>query len=202
MSKFKSRIIKVFLLLFLSNTAIATSINSFEILSNPNKKIFLLTANISGKGVITIKVISKKGENVCSRNFENENSFEQEYSLKDFEQGTYFLQIEDESKIMTQPFIITSDDVDVDNNLKSLAFKPQIGFDSETNLFAVDWLKTDKSKYILTIEDEKSNQFFVDNLTNEQVIHKYYDFSKLPSGRYYITIKDKKYTYTETVEVK
>lgn len=202
MSKLKLSIIKLFVLLLVSNTAFATSISSFEILSTPNEKSFLLTGNTSGEGMITIKIISKESEKVCTLNIKNEVSFEQKYSLKDFEQGTYFIEIEDESKILTQPFIVNNENIEVDADLKSFAFKPQLAFDTSNYLFEINWLKIGNSNSILTIEDEKSNQFFKDKIGNQSLVHQYYDLSKLPAGIYHIKITDGKHTYSQSIEMK
>lgn len=203
MNQLKLIITQICVLILLSSSiTTATSVSSFEVLPTPNEKAFLLTANIAGEGTITIKIISKEGEKVFYKKLNTTTSFQQKYSLKDFKKGTYFLKIEDESKVMTQPFIIISKEIEVDAALKTFVFKPRLKFNSDNYSFAVNWLKSDESNYVMSIKDENSNEFFEDVLKNERIIHRNYDFSQLPNGIYYITIKDGIYTYYKIVEVK
>jgi len=189
------------LFLFMSNTLIGASVNSFEILTIPNEKEFLLSADIASAGIITITIIDETGNAVFSKKQKTKDSFEQKYDLKDFDKGIYSLKIEDETKIINQPFSITEKEVIVDSKAKTFTYKPYLRFNEATNSLAVNWMKSDISAYEIKIEDEDSNLLLKESLENNQIIHRSYDFSQLKEGTYYITIKDSLHTYYETLEI-
>lgn len=190
------------LVLFLSNTAVATTVNSFEMLTTPDEKAFMLSAETSGEGKIGIQIRNNQGEIVFSKSIKAVENFQQKYNLKEFEKGSYSLIITDVSKIMTQPFEVTDTKVEVDAGLQQTAFKPYFRFNEKVESLAVNWMKSDDSACELTIEDEKFNVLFEESVENNGILHRSYDFSKLPSGTYYIVIKDGNHTYNETIDVK
>ncbi|MFK7950203.1 MAG: hypothetical protein AB8G11_21615 [Saprospiraceae bacterium] len=189
------------LVLFLSNTAVATSVSSFEILTTPDEKAFMLSAETSGEGKLGIQIQNNEGEIVFSRSMKALASFQQKYSLKDFEKGNYSLVITDVSKIITQPFEVTETAVEVNSNLQKTAFKPYFKFNEEVESLAVNWMKSDNSNCKFTIEDEKFNILFDESVENNGMIHRSYDFSQLPKGTYYIIIKDGNHAYNETIDI-
>lgn len=189
------------LLLFLSNTAVATSVSSFEMLPTPDEKEFLLTAVTSGEGTISIKILDHDEKVIFSKSMKALTSFEQKYSLKDFEKGHYSLVIEDESKIMTQPFTIATA-IEVNSDLKTFIYKPFLKFNYKIESLAVNWMKSDNSDCQFIIKDEKSNVLFKESVENDRLIHRSYDFSQLPNGTYFITIKDGQHTYQEIIELR
>jgi hypothetical protein len=65
------------LFLFLSNTAFAAAVNTFEILTIPNEKQFLLSADIASAGTIKITIVNEKGATVFSKTQKAKGSFEQ-----------------------------------------------------------------------------------------------------------------------------
>jgi hypothetical protein len=202
MRNVKSAITKVcMLLLFLSNTAVATSVSSFEMLTTPDEKSFVLSAETSGKGKITIKIQNKKNEVIFSKSIKALSSFQQKYSLKDFEKGAYSLIIADESKIITQPFTITANEIAVNADSKTFTYKPYFRFNDKMESLAVNWMKNDNSDCNFKIEDETFNVLFEESVENSGMIHRSYDLSQLPKGTYYIVIKDGNYVYNETINV-
>ena len=115
MKNFKLVIAKVFVLvLLLSNTATATSVSSFELLTTPDEKSFMLSAETSGEGKLGIQIRNANDEIVYSKNMKVVGTFQQRYNLMDFEEGNYSLIITDALKIMTQPFTITENEVEVE----------------------------------------------------------------------------------------
>jgi hypothetical protein len=190
------------LFLFLSNTAFAAAVNTFEILTIPNEKQFLLSADIASAGTIKITIVNEKGATVFSKTQKAKGSFEQKYDLKDFEKGNYFLKIEDEFKIINQPFCINETEVKVNSGLKIFTHKPYLKFNETAKSLAVNWMKSDTSDYEMKIEDKNANVLLNENIENNRLIHRSYDFSQLTEGTYYITIKDGEYTYFETIEVR
>lgn len=189
------------LLLFLSNTAVATTVSSFEMLTTPNEKAFMLSAETSGEGKIAIQIQNEQNEIVFSKNMKALNSFQQRYSLKEFKKGGYSLIITDASKIITQPFTITENEVEVNSGLQKTAFKPYFRFNDEVESLAVNWMKSDNSDCKFTIEDERFNVLFEESVANDGIIHRSYDFSQLPKGTYYIVIKNGNHIYNETINV-
>jgi hypothetical protein len=201
MKNFKFMITKVcVLVLFLSNTAVATSVSSFQMLPTPDEKEFLLTAKTSGKGKITIEIQNEQHEVVFSKSMKALSSFQQKYNLKDFEKGAYALVIKDVSKTVTQPFSITETTVEVNADLKTFAYKPFFRLNDRVSL-AVNWMKSDDSDCKFTIEDEAFNVLFEENFENDGIIHRSYDFSQLPKGTYYIVIKDGHHVHNETINI-
>lgn len=187
--------------LFLGNTAMATSVNSFEVLTTPNEKTFLLTAETSGEGKIAIQILNAQDEVVFSRNIKALSSFQQKYSLKDFEKGNYTLVITDVSKIITQPFAVTNTEIEVNSSTQKTAFKPFLKFNDKVESLAVNWMKSDNSDCSFMIEDEKFNVLFNESVENNGIVHRSYDLSQLPSGTYYIVIKDGNHIYNETIDI-
>jgi len=190
------------LFLFLSNTAFAASVNTFEVLTVPNEKEFLLSAEIASAGVINIAIISENGKVMFSKKQKIDSSFEQKYDLKDFEKGNYFLKIEDETKIINQPFSINETEIEVNSGLKIYTHKPYLKFNENTKSLAVNWMKNDTSDYEMKIEDKNANVLLNESIENDRLIHRRYDFSKLAEGTYYITIKDAEHTHFHVIEVR
>lgn len=189
------------LVLFLSNTATATSISSFEMLTTPDEKSFMLSAETKGEGRIAIQIENEQNEIVFSKTMKALSSFQQKYDLKGFEKGDYSLVITDASKIITQPFAVTESEVEVDIDLKRFAYKPYFRFNENVESLAVNWMKSDKSDCKFKIEDDKFNVLFEESVANNGIIHRSYDFSQLPKGTYYVVIKDGNHTYNETIDI-
>lgn len=189
------------LVLFLSNTAVATTVSSFEILTTPDEKSFMLSAETSGEGRIAIQIRNAQDEIVFSKNMKALGTFQQKYSLKEFEKGNYSLIITDATKIITQPFMVTENEVAVNAKSQQTSFKPFFRFNEKVESLAVNWMKSDNSDCSFTIEDEKFNTLFEESVENDGIVHRSYDLSKLPSGTYYIVIKDGNHTYNETIDI-
>lgn len=190
------------LLLFMSNTAVATSVSSFEMLTTPNEKAFMLSVETSGKGRIAIKILNEQDQVVFSKSMKALSSFQQKYSLKDFEKGNYSLVIEDVSKIVTQPFTVTDIEVAVNSDSKIFTYKPYFKFNENIESLAVNWMKSDNSVCKLIIKDENLNVLFKESVENDSIIHRSYNLSQLPKGTYYIIIKDGNHIYKETIDIK
>lgn len=190
------------LFLFLSNTAIADSANTFDILTIPNEKEFLLTADIATAGMITINIKNLEGNVLFSKRLKAKDSFEQKYDLNSLEIGSYTLAIEDETKAIMQPFSITATTLEIDATTKATTYKPYLKFHETKKSLAINWMKNDTSDYVMKIQDDNSNTLLEESLKNNRLIHRSYDFSDLPKGTYYITIKDENHTYSKRLEIK
>ena len=171
-------------------------------LTTPDEKTFMISAETAGEGRIEIQILDTKGDIVFSKNMKALSSFQQKYNLKDFAQGDYSLIVTDESKIITQPFQVTETEIEVEAASKTTAFKPYFKYNEKVESLAVNWMKADNSTCEFSIEDENTNVLLEESIENDGTFHRSYDFSELPAGTYYMVIKDGNHTYNETIEIK
>ena len=131
-------------------------------------------------------LLNQQGVVIYKEDIASADSYRRSLNLMELPDGTYELKIEDDYKIETITLIKNNGKVAAANQVKTIAFKPQIVFkDTQHN---VSLLALNNEKLTISIIDENQNIISEKKLSGSMNLGQSYDLSQLNSGNYTIQL--------------
>jgi len=162
-----------------------------NLLSAGKAKSVVLTMDASSKGV---QVMLKDAElNLIYSETMSEGRFSKKLNLKDLTDGIYYLSADDNVKNYSYTIVLKNNTV----NMVDAAEDIKPFFRKTNNMIYMNYLNLDKSKLSIKIFDAESRTVFTQEVTEEMIVEKAFNFTDAFPGTYTVTVKSEGKTYTE-----
>jgi hypothetical protein len=162
-----------------------------NLLSEGKAKSVVLTMNASSNGV---QVMLKDADlNVIYSERMSEGQFSKKLNLKDLTDGIYYLSADDSYKGYSYTIVLKNNTVKIVETVEDV--KPF--FRKTSNMIFLNYLNLDKSKLSIKIFDTEGRTVFTQEVTDEMIIEKAFNFADAFPGTYTVTVKSEGKTYTE-----
>ncbi|WP_339664352.1 hypothetical protein [Maribacter arcticus] len=162
-----------------------------NLLSVGKAKSVVLTMDASSKGV---QVILKDADlNVIYSEKMSEGQFSKKLNLKDLNDGAYYLSADDNFKSYSYTIVLSNNTMNVVETAEDI--KPF--FRKTSNMIYLNYLNLDKAKLSIKIFDAESRTVFTQEVTDEMIVEKAFNFADAFPGTYTVTVKSEGKTYTE-----
>lgn len=140
----------------------------------------------------------KKGEILFKDNLLFDDNYKKNFNLEVIPNGVYFLILEKENSIQTTEVTKTVSGLELTGKTSKTIFKPQ--FKVEKNLVKVFLTNPGMKEASFQVYDKKG--VLVNTITyDDLVVNKTFDFSKVPAGKYTITVQVEGRTFTKEFNV-
>ncbi|WP_339629804.1 hypothetical protein [uncultured Maribacter sp.] len=162
-----------------------------NLLSAGKAKSVVLTMDASSKGV-QVKLMDAELNVIYSENM-SEGQFSKKLNLKDLNDGSYYLSADDSFKSYSYTIVLKNNTLNVVETAEDV--KPF--FRKTSNMIFMNYLNLDKAKLSIKIFDAESRTVFTQEVTDEMIVEKAFNFEDAFPGTYTVTIKSAGKTYTE-----
>jgi len=162
-----------------------------NLLSVGKAKSVVLTMDASSKGV---QVILKDADlNVIYTEKMSEGYFSKKINLKDLNDGIYYLLADDSFISYSYTIVLNNNTMNVVETAEDI--KPF--FRKTSNMIYLNYLNLDKAKLSIKIFDAESRTVFTQEVTDQMIVEKAFNFADAFPGTYIVTVKSEGKTYTE-----
>jgi hypothetical protein len=196
---FKNFLFVIVLLCFASNIFATDSKPSLKIVTS-EKKIFTLIAEDTKNTLLTIRIFDEQGINLLKEKVVLDNNHSRSYDLSNLPKGIYEIEIEDNFSFRKYIVTNTSNDLKIKENDEEKIYKPVVKL--EDNFILFNMLNLNSGDVSFAINNDAGEEIYVENIQNTQTIHKGYNLSNLPSGRYLIAVKTSSKVFNVEVNLK
>ena len=151
----------------------------------------VLTMEASAKGV-QIKLMDAKFNVLYSEKM-SQGLFSKKLNLKDLEDGKYYLSADDNLKKYSYTIVLENKNikiVEADEDVKPF-------FRRTENMVFMNYLNLDKAKLSIKIYDAESRTVFTQEVSEEMIVEKAFNFTDAFPGTYTVVVKSAGKTYTE-----
>ncbi len=162
-----------------------------NLLSTGKAKSVVLTMDASSKGV-QVKLMDAELNVIYSENM-SEGQFSKKLNLKDLNDGIYYLSADDNFKNYSYTIVLKNNSVNIVDRAEDI--KPF--FRKTGNMIFLNYLNLDKAKLSIKIFDAESRTVFTQEVTDEMIIEKAFNFEDAFPGTYTVIVKSEGKTYTE-----
>ena len=162
-----------------------------NLLSVGKAKSVVLTMDASSKGV-QVKLMDADLNVIYSEKM-SEGQFSKKLNLKDLNDGVYYLSADDNFKSYSYTIVLSNNTMNVVETAEDI--KPF--FRKTSNMIYLNYLNLDKAKLSIKIFDAESRTVFTQEVTDEMIVEKAFNFEDAFPGTYTVTIKSAGKTYTE-----
>ncbi|MEH6514340.1 hypothetical protein [Maribacter arcticus] len=162
-----------------------------NLLSAGKAKSVVLTMDASIKGV-QVKLMDSDLNVIYSEKM-TEGQFSKKLNLKDLTDGIYYLSADDNMTEYSYTIVLDNNDVKIVESDEEI--KPF--FRKTDNMIFMNYLNLDKSDLSIKIYDTESRTVFTQEVTDEMIVEKAFNFTDAFPGTYTVTVKSAGKTYTE-----
>jgi hypothetical protein len=162
-----------------------------NLLSVGKAKSVVLTMDASSKGV-QVKLMDADLNVIYSEKM-SEGQFSKKINLKDLNDGIYYLSADDSFKSYSYTIVLNNNTMNVVETAEEI--KPF--FRKTDNMILMNYLNLDKSDLSIKIFDAESRTVFTQEVTDEMIVEKAFNFTDAFPGTYTVTVKSAGKTYTE-----
>jgi hypothetical protein len=162
-----------------------------NLLSVGKAKSVVLTMDASSKGV-QVKLMDADLNVIYSEKM-SEGQFSKKINLKDLNDGIYYLSADDSFKSYSYTIVLNNNTMNVVETAEEI--KPF--FRKTDNMIFMNYLNLDKSDLSIKIFDAESRTVFTQEVTDEMIVEKAFNFTDAFPGTYMVTVKSAGKTYTE-----
>lgn len=162
-----------------------------NLLSAGKAKSVVLTMDASSNGV-QVKLMDSDLNVIYSEKM-TQGHFSKKLNLKDLTDGVYFLSADDNMTKYSYTIVLDNDDVKIvesDEDIKPF-------FRKTDNMIFMNYLNLDKSKLSIKIYDTESRTVFTQEVADEMIVEKAFNFTDAFPGTYTVAVKSAGKTYTE-----
>ena len=164
-------------------------------------KLNLAAAN-NGKSVVLTMEASAQGTQISLMDTDlniiysermSEGLFSKKLNLKDLTDGIYYLSMEDNVKNYSYTIALEKNTLKIteaDENVKPF-------FRKTKNMIFMNYLNLDRSKLSIKIYDEESRTVYSQEVSEEMIVEKAFNFTDAYAGTYTVMVKSEGKTYTE-----
>ncbi len=182
----KSFLFVIVLLFIASNIFANNSKPSLEIL-NSERKVVTINIDNAKNTPVTIRIFDEQGTNLLKEKFAISNQYSKAYNFSELPQGTYEVEIENHTSIRNYIVTTSSTNLTVVEIEEKEIFKPVVKSEGDYVLF--NMLNLNLEDVEIAINNELGEEVYHEKIENTSAIHKSYNLSKLPSGRYSVVIR-------------
>jgi hypothetical protein len=151
------------------------------------------------EGEIQVKVKDIHGETLHSEKFDGA-LFSKKYDLNILPKGTYYFEVEGNTKIKIIPFEVKANEIVYDSAMETVYHKPSII--KEDKFVYVSKLTTPSEEFTMTVVDDYDNVLYTETVTGPGKITKKLNLNKLDEGTYRLYVRSGSKVYTESITVK
>ncbi|MDF4204854.1 hypothetical protein PXD56_17935 [Maribacter sp. SA7] len=162
-----------------------------NLLSAGKAKSVVLTMNASTKGV-QVKLMDSDLNVIYSEKM-TEGQFSKKLNLKDLSDGVYFLSADDNMTAYSYTIVLDNDNVKIVESDEEI--KPF--FRKTNNMIFMNYLNLDRADMSIKIYDTESRTVFTQEVADELIVEKAFNFTDAFPGTYTVTVKSAGKTYTE-----
>ncbi|MDF4222391.1 MULTISPECIES: hypothetical protein [Maribacter] len=162
-----------------------------NLLSAGKAKSVVLTMNASTKGV-QVKLMDSDLNVIYSEKM-TEGQFSKKLNLKDLTDGVYFLSADDNMTAYSYTIVLDNDNVKIVESDEEI--KPF--FRKTDNMIFMNYLNLDRADMSIKIYDTESRTVFTQEVADELIVEKAFNFTDAFPGTYTVTVKSAGKTYTE-----
>lgn len=162
-----------------------------NLLSAGKAKSVVLTMDASVNGV-QVKLMDSDLNVIYSEKM-SEGQFSKKLNLKDLTDGVYFLSADNNMTEYSYTIVLNNNDVRIvesDEDIKPF-------FRKTDNMIFMNYLNLDKSKLSIKVYDTESRTVFTQEVADEMIVEKAFNFTDAFPGTYTVTVKSAGKTYTE-----
>ncbi|WP_405383387.1 T9SS type A sorting domain-containing protein [Maribacter sp. LLG6340-A2] len=162
-----------------------------NLLTAGKAKSVVLTMEASSVGV-QIKLMDSDLNVIYSEKV-SEGIFSKKLNFKDLADGVYYLSADDNLKNYSYTIVLDKNNVkivDADEDIKPF-------FRKTNNMILMNYLNLDKSKMSIKIYDTEGRTVFAQEVTDELIVEKAFNFTDAFPGVYVVIVKSDGKTYTE-----
>jgi len=162
-----------------------------NLLSAGKAKSVVLTMDASSYGV-QVKLMDSELNVIYSEKIP-EGLFSKKLNFKDLTDGVYFLSADDNMTKYSYTIVLDKNGmriVESDEDIKPF-------FRKTDNMIFMNYLNLDKSKLSIKIYDTESRTVFTQEVADEMIVEKAFNFADAFPGTYTVTVKSAGKTYTE-----
>ena len=162
-----------------------------NLLSAGKAKSVVLTMDASVNGV-QVKLMDSDLNVIYSEKM-TEGQFSKKLNLKDLTDGVYFLSADNNMTEYSYTIVLDNNDVRIvesDEDIKPF-------FRKTDNMIFMNYLNLDKSKLSIKVYDTESRTVFTQEVADEMIVEKAFNFTDAFPGTYTVTVKSAGKTYTE-----
>lgn len=172
----------------------ANDFNGFSIKIIDAKMVSLTLKNNDGSS--KIKVVDSNGNVLYRENF-NGNYFSKKYNLMPLPSGEYFFEVEGQTKIKILPFKVLENNVEFENKIESIYFKPIVREDGD--LVHISKMALNGEALSISLYDVNLGSLYNEELTGNVHLEKSLNISKLKQGNYFLVLKCDNKTFTHMI---
>ncbi|MDO6473439.1 hypothetical protein [Maribacter sp. 1_MG-2023] len=162
-----------------------------NLLSAGKAKSVVLTMDASINGV-QVKLMDSDLNVIYSEKM-TEGQFSKKLNLKDLTDGVYFLSADDNMTAYSYTIVLDNDNVKIVESDEEI--KPF--FRKTDNMIFMNYLNLDKADLSIKIYDTESRTVFTQEVADEMIVEKAFNFTDAFPGTYTVTVKSAGKTYTE-----
>jgi len=160
-----------------------------------DSKLIDLSLNNSD-GSLTVRVKDSNDHILYSEQF-NGSQFSKKYDLKTLPTGSYFFEIEGETKIKLMKFTVNHKNVEFSNEIEKVYFKPVVRRDSD--LIFINMIAMEKEPFTIALYNEGEKLLYKEEMDGIINIGKKLNISKLEKGTYRLLMKSNGKSFTELI---
>jgi len=165
--------------------------------SSPGAKVVNITLADVSQGE-TLSIIDTNGKKLLNETLNQADSFVKTINFSPLKDGIYFLETRKEKEVNVTPIVINSSSVNVMSNITKTYSAPKIT--TEGTIARILVKNFDKSAVTVSIFDEQSGQEIKLEDSTDLLIYRSFDFERLGSGTYTISVTQNDYNFTEVVK--
>ena len=119
------------------------------------------------------------------------------FNLSKLNNGVYTISVEDELKVIRYKVTVSNDSISIGKKVKS----PKPVFRIKGDVVYLNLLNLDSKKVIIRVYDGASRLVFSENLTNEIIIEKAFNFENAYEDNYSVIVEDNSAVYSQSISI-
>ena len=168
---------------------------SLDVKNEQGKKV---TFAINKINKMNLSIFDAEDKLIHSEMVNSKKDFNRTYDLNALPEGTYFLEVESDSKISRYEISVASSTASLSANAISEDYKPSPVFLYKDGLVWVNIINLDQSPVYIQIVDKDGDEVYNSAKLTEQNVTKVFDVNNIENEKYtfVMTYKDKIFTQT------
>lgn len=149
---------------------------------------------------ISLSIYDSKDKLIHTENVHSDKAISRTYDLAALPNGTYFLEAETSAKIVRYAITVVGETAALSQTISSEVFKPVLK--NKNGEISLSILNLDKSPVNIKIYDIYENELYNTTVSEEQVIHKFFDIKNFPKEKYTFVMSYDDKVFSKTVTSK
>lgn len=162
---------------------------------------FVLTLSEQVKEKTRIRLVDANGVQLYSDVYRQNDAKSRQFNLRALPQGTYFLELEDETFIYRQPVTLTATGVVANSEDRIELAKPYVGTTPEGKL-NISYLHLDNAPVEVELIDAEGRLVYREAINQEGPVMRSYNLGALPVGSYSAIVRTQNATVQQSVNLR